>query len=137
MKFIYLIFIFLLTSCSDSSFEDSSVEETYDEREEILVDFSSKDITKACNEGCLYNYRIYTVAKSLKKDAVSLTQSQLDSIKNSCNYYCTKKVFSKLKQSLLSIKTKNINEVKRKKIDPPKVKKKDTNNSELIPFEEL
>ena len=139
MKFFYFLFLFFIFGCSDSSFQDiGSEENSYNrdsEKTEIIEEeksfFSRNEIIKSCIEGCKYNYRIYTTAKSLKKDSISLNKAQLISIKNSCNFFCEKKIFKTLKVSSPKKEPK-------KEVTPfEEVEKKKKDNLEITPFEDL
>jgi hypothetical protein len=146
MKFFYLIIILLslisITSCEEDGFKESEVKPVNIATKKDGIDLKSlrytyNDVKMACEEGCLYDYQLYTIANSLQKKAVSLNTVQLKSIKSACNYFCSKKVFNAIKkdrksEELLNKKLKEVEDIK------DFTEESDSElDEELIPFEEL
>lgn len=148
-KITFLALLAFLTACSeDTAFEKKETPKKAPqtiEEEMANESFSFSDVKRACEEGCQYDYQLYTVANSLKKEAVSLNKAQLESIKNSCNFFCSKRVFESIKkQRALDDRDNSVGapvdslELSEKPQKKEVQKKKPTSsNKELIPFEEL
>lgn len=146
---LIMISIITLTSCSDDGFESPEPKSTKPTKSALLnemesLTFTYKDVKRACEEGCDYDYRLYTIANSLNKKAVSLNTAQLVSIKKACNYFCATRVFSAIKREREIIenemeepKESEVKKVKSFDSPPEKKEKKAKSNNELVPFEDL
>ena len=147
MNFIYLILLsFTIISCSDSSFQDiGNQEDTIisnseeDTSKETTADLlcSENILISSCIEGCKYNYRIYTVAKELKKDSISLNKAQLKSIQESCNFFCKKKLLKELNKQKPIKNEKKSNNIKVVPFEEEEKEKNKNDTKEITPFEEL
>ena len=140
MKKLILFIIFsLLTSCSDSSFEninneDVSFDEEYVEDVPTKKKVSIQELQiKACTAGCNYNYRILSIAKNLKTESISLNIEQLKSIEDSCIFFCKKKLLSNNQNNIIEDEPIEIKSFEAES----KEKSKKENEEEITPFEDL
>jgi hypothetical protein len=142
---IYIIFFILvnLISCSPpSSFSDNSdlnessiTEDTTLDKEEIVPSIQTNNIKRtittkreSCYEGCNFYNRTFTVVKEVKKNSLSLNNTQIDSLYSQCKAHC----LTIFKNDVI---LKKQIEKEEPIIDHNKEKKK--RNSSLTPFEDL
>jgi hypothetical protein len=146
MKIIVLnLLLLILISCSQESFNDEA-SPTSKTAPQLDRDYIMKEVSMACELGCMYHYDIYSSANQIVKNAVSLTKSQLESIQKECNNYCINAVFIKINQKNNQNEFKNIKiEAKKQEDIKPLIEKekefkpreKKAEDDELTPFEVL
>lgn len=145
MKIIILmLLLFFSYSCSQENLNETDV---VSNPQQFDRDYLMKEVSMACEMGCMYHYDIYNSANQLVKNAVSLTKAQLESIQKECKNYCVNAVFIKINQRNNNEQVKNIKieskpkeeekEVLEEKKEEIKQKEKKEADDELTPFEEL
>jgi hypothetical protein len=153
--------LFLFVSCSEPM-NDSVGEVSSNSVIDKDRSYSFNELTNVCVEGCLYHDKLYRGANKIQPNAVSLNNIQLDSIIDACSSFCQDEVFRKINQknnrkaiSEIDVSMKKEPETAPEKIEekddieydfgfsnpkPQKkeeIKKDNSNDSSLKPFEDL
>ena len=94
MKQLLIFSLIMLVSCDGNNsgpnpFESQDGTKTKVKEEPSSIKlYKQEDLALACLEGCRHSHDIFTNAKTIRKNSISLTLDQLDSIHKQCIQNC-------------------------------------------------